>query len=1362
MRGTAFLVGGGKLLTARHVVDEYYNGNKPVVACFLGVNYTFIPQKVGTDRNPMDVVVLDCTNSRFAATELAQKMYLKLMPIPYAPSEDMTLSVIGFPSEIAGGGCQIETVVRPHSRVDKTTSKYDVVTVRDGQFELNSYGGFSGSPVLTKAGYVVGVVSTETFGKLTYCSVDRMARTLKKLGVTDIESRWEVFEDSNLSLQYSREQVEKAFLRTAGRYREETHANLAVLEDEIKDFTDYDRRERNQNSLRHIADNAAKQLREALNTGNALSPLPTGFKTVYTEKTFDNLPDFIRDLRKVVAKGTAYRDQLKKLEQSAIQKLEKMERMKKPLLCLHGKAGTGKTQISCHIARQMIDERKNNVFLLFGSQFDAKKDAWDCMLDLLKLKEDDINNLEKRAKDQNHYAVFIIDALNEGVGDIYWKQQLRLLVEKIIAYPHFKLIFSIRVPFVEGITTKVDQGWLHMIELEGLTPRSTQKAIDKYFDKYKIGDQYRDLYKKQFRKPLFLVIFCESYWLLSQYERDHINLRLLYKTYLTTRNVEVSRRAEEDEKRNVTLTCMRQLAWLSVEQCLAGLIPREKARRVADKICPMRTWRNNLLHALLDENLLMDTLSDQIPGDMVMFEFENIADVMKAESLLMSKLTDDQIVQLLVRTNDELEQRELSKAKFHNMVCALIALWDRKTDVTNVDLFTVGRFNRQLFSVEKDYPGERNTALISNWKRNTFVEEKYDPRELLHKLDDKKTPLFDTLHPYLQNMEMSKRDEKWTIKVNEFLEGNGALYYIERMSKNPQYRHRFLPLITWMLTTSDPEYRQYLIRLLYRELMENPQDVLTMMDLFEHCNDHYLLQGLYCAIYGLTLRSKEEKLLQEIARRVYKRFYESPTNVPVDIVLRQWTLKILERVESIMPIADYFKRIVLPFKSQDPVLSQLKEGFGDIYFGEGKGAHMLYFSMNRDSDFHRYTIGSNNGPDSHEFFTKDEVDGPVPVKLQDIVDTMAPIIRRDLKYSDALSTYDGGRHSRERHHNRTERIGKKYQWLALDSVYARLTDNYWVKDQRSDSWDIGHNGEKLTRKAWPWMTRRYDRFDPTMPSNEEIEQYSKEFKLFPEKDVDWHDTISDYNEWILSEASHPVVNMQWTDRNGQEWVRFYGFEMKDHLYADEKRATMLYYNTLFAHKSDVGLLIPWAEEKTFNGRWMEERTDCNEFLWNEMPWSDSYRRLKRDEWTAGDSFNPYPCKLKVAYDEQLQEEVDGFLHQDESFSYSASMPCAEMMQEMNLYTAERGIVRCVVGDSVAAINMSIINRTTGLLVRKDMLCEFLKKKKYALFTFLLGSKQSGPNKDYATLKGMEDLSGCMMMNEKGEWKEIQKLRIVTK
>ena len=167
------------MLTARHVVDEYYNGHKPVVANFEGHDYTFIPEKVGTAQESIDVVVLNPTNPLFPATPLAQEYYLKLMPIPYEQSEGMELSVIGYPTEIGSGSCQIETSVQPHSQITIATQKYDVVTVRTGSFELNNYGGFSGSPVLTKAGYVVGVVSTETFGKLTYCSVERMAGRLK-------------------------------------------------------------------------------------------------------------------------------------------------------------------------------------------------------------------------------------------------------------------------------------------------------------------------------------------------------------------------------------------------------------------------------------------------------------------------------------------------------------------------------------------------------------------------------------------------------------------------------------------------------------------------------------------------------------------------------------------------------------------------------------------------------------------------------------------------------------------------------------------------------------------------------------------------------------------------------------------------------------------------------------------------------------------------------------------------------------------------------------------------------------------------------------------------------------------------------
>ena len=44
--GTAFLIGEANLMTARHVLDEYFNGGKPVLASFEGKDYTFVPKAI--------------------------------------------------------------------------------------------------------------------------------------------------------------------------------------------------------------------------------------------------------------------------------------------------------------------------------------------------------------------------------------------------------------------------------------------------------------------------------------------------------------------------------------------------------------------------------------------------------------------------------------------------------------------------------------------------------------------------------------------------------------------------------------------------------------------------------------------------------------------------------------------------------------------------------------------------------------------------------------------------------------------------------------------------------------------------------------------------------------------------------------------------------------------------------------------------------------------------------------------------------------------------------------------------------------------------------------------------------------------
>ncbi|WP_212578166.1 hypothetical protein, partial [Vibrio parahaemolyticus] len=50
----------------------------------------------------------------------------------------------------------------------------------------------------------------------------------------------------------------------------------------------------------------------------------------------------------------------------------------------------------------------------------------------------------------------------------------------------------------------------------------------------------------------------------------------------------------------------------------------------------------------------------------------------------------------------------------------------------------------------------------------------------------------------------------------------------------------------------------------------------------------------------------------------------------------------------------------------------------------------------------------------------------------------------ELGWNSELFPRDGFGTSNSRHENDLERIGKKYQRIALDEIQARLADNYWI------------------------------------------------------------------------------------------------------------------------------------------------------------------------------------------------------------------------------------------------------------------------------------------------------------------------------
>ena len=1029
-------------------------------------------------------------------------------------------------------------------------------------------------------------------------------------------------------------------------------------------------------------------------------------------------------------------------------------------MLISGIAGTGKTHFSCYIAEYL--ENKAYPYLLFGSQFKTTVSIFSQLAELLpfggRSKEtlmEGLTRLDARMKETEQFAVLIIDALNEGAGEFFWKDSLRQLTKKLEKLERIKLIVTIRDPFVNRIMG-ADKGWLRY-DLEGFSsPQSITRAKQSYFAEYGIDESVVRGFKSQFKLPLFLIIFCQSYGYLSEAQRKKLNRITLYKSYLKARNVDVASIVSEDEKRNITWEMMNQLALHSVEKCHAGVVPRNEARQIADSICKRELWVHNLLNALLKENLLMETLSKD-DKDMVMFEFENIGDVMKANALLENAKTDADIIDLLKTLSEEITQQGLSVAKFDNMVTALIAMWDKEKDVLDVEEFTQGEFRPMLIRATREYETERNYDKITKWLDEKKSE--YDPYNLLEHLRDEQADLFNRFDMFLSRMKMSQRDEEWTILVNNFFESKEAWVYLEQRSKlkgieSGQAQARLLNLAIWMLTTSFPDSRQFLIGFIYRLLVKNESLVLNVLEGFKDCDDHYVLTGLYCAAYGCLLRTKNLELVKAIADFVKNRYYSNDSGkVVADINLRQWTLMILDRAEALLPESVYFSDLKLPFKSGHPTKRMLKKDIPEGYFGEGKGAAQLEYSLSLDSDFYRYTIGGNSFAESNEFFELDEKGNPKALKLELILKMIAYIIRHDYKYSKVLDYYDANQYSRDRHHNATERIGKKYQWLALWRVYAQLTDNYRFNDDR-----IYPDPTELTNVAWPWRTNMYDRTDPTMPTFDEIKEYTKGLEFLPENDKSRVE-IEDGKEWVESEKSHPVISTQYLRSNGEQWVMLYGYQSDKEAVDHENRDRLLHYNCCFVKERDNAKMKAWAAEQDFSGRNMVYHEDCIDFRWNEFPWSHAYKQLKRDEWITKDGLKEFPCGLKLSYDEQLQEEVYGMIDEKDYHSFSAGMPCAELMETMGLYTAERGLVRKRDNDDIVAVSLSVLeDHSSGLLIKKDLLCEFLKQKRYRLYCYISGNKEVM----LGTMRVLhsKNLSACMTMDWKGNWSVVQGLRTV--
>lgn len=1326
--GTAFFVEPNRLITARHVVSDALRNNTPVEVILKGTIIICSKTEVlGTDNDLSDVTIL-------TVDKYTHPSVLQLLSIP--PTVKKKLFVAGYPLEIGNNRDLFDFEI--HNSTTVTGNEYDVVASPKELIPFTSYRGFSGSPVITDDGFVVGVITDKISRVVGYSTVMQWCKELTSKGL-NIYDNWEDYDNSFYGYGRSVALIKEAVKKAGDRYSPDIHVANKDLEADINIFCSKTEQERK------------KSLYPSVEKWYMMIQSKYPFiKDGYKPGSYADLAPCLWKLRDDYNnryKNTELQEYTKiektdiDVVNNQLEKLNEIFNTSRDLLnsqcaLIHGIAGSGKTHFLCQFAES--HETKCQPYLLYGGQFVANEGFLHQVEELLGFPEG-IKGLNDYMDGKCRYAVIIVDAINEGVGLAYWKDILVRLPKEVEKFGNIRFIFSARIPDNSDIYVNLYNQWV-LRSIEGFFDYT--EALDKYFDKFGVDKKLKNNTFFEFNNPLFLRIFCIAYSRIPCHKRQSITKLELFLIYLQARNKDIANIIDEDVYLDATSSYLMKLAEISLENTNDGEITRKDARNVSYELYPYKPWHNSLLYACLQETLLLESYGKDRTTPCVEYEFENLGDFLRVVVFLKKGMKGADVIKYLSSKKNQIGDYGHSKMRFVHFVGALLSVEsDNLHDFAETAL--AGQdWNDELLDTLQ-YRGPLRQRIISK-----FIKE--GNTNLLPSLvREAKAYSFsemESLHEQLLQMSLSERDLKWSSQVNNLYDWNGQQPFIDLLmvkhtrEATDDDTKKAVVLMLWMLSSSYPALRTILIRHILSILFEKPKLTIEIIELFKKCNDPYVLEGLYCAIYGIVLKTRDVDVLSTIAKSIYNNYYAEGSNVPNDWLIRYWTMKILERTTCLIPELDYWSKVRPPFETGDNPYRLIDNAaiINDKYFGESKGSYYLFYSLFKESDFNRYIIGTNTSTTDKLLVNRSTHES---VLLDDIIKMIGSRIK-EFGWNDNLGRLDDDKYSYFRFSNETERMGKKYQWIAYYDIMGRLTDYCSI---RKDKYSINKDEMQIINYPWYASVRNY--IDPTLDVNE---YKSSPVNLLVTGTLNI--VGAEKENWIDDSELVPEFRSCAKDKDDQLFIMLYGF---DEVKKEEKEFVVI-SNAAFVKNDNSAKFKKWCEIQNFYGRWMPERRGSIDFLWSEYPWADSYKSsVEEEEWERPS--NECPCNVMVSYAAQLQEHWEGIAYEDQYLT-TVHMPCREMMEQKGLYCSEvRGIIKSEIDDKIIAVNLNNEDGMRGLFIRKDVLDEFLSENGYTMFYYVLGEKT-------LRLGGLDlirkDLSAAYQYNPDGDILTIQSIRVV--
>lgn len=1013
-----------------------------------------------------------------------------------------------------------------------------------------------------------------------------------------------------------------------------------------------------------------------------------------------------------------------------------------PYILLTGDGGVGKS----HLIADYVEKRSasGQISLLLLCQNILKED--DFLSSLPRWIGCSItyhaffDALEKIAISQQSRFLICIDALNEGLGVEYWKNTLAGIVQFLEKYPHIGLIVSIRTQYEEELFAGQDtlRSRIHRVVHTGFSTVA-YAAMHRYFSFYEITTDSIIFPNTEFSNPLFLRLFCVSHR-NSHIRLEDLSLPVVYRQYIDFEEEQIAQKCGYHKSYKLLSKIIEaMISKRAGEKDGAVRLSHHTALKLIIDICKQWDVNSSLMYkVLIGEGILTQSMGYD-GGEYVHITYERLEDYFLAQQIISeyTKLSKEEFLERyswITRRMDLLEFFGIILAEEQGLELNDIFSTDDPWEAASIrSAFIYGLIWRK---------GATFTEKTRNYIEQEILDYEYSFQQfidLLFALSTRSDHPLNALHTfkYFQEFPMPDRDAEFIPVFDElYADKTSSLYRLIEWGFH-YAREQCIPddvaeasalILCWLLISPNTELRDRATKAIICILLSHTKALIALMRKFEVIDDPYILERIYAIAFGCVVHEECPQEISALAKYVYHAIFDKDTVYP-NILLRTFAKNIIDYTNYMGYIEDgeiQQEKITPPYRSVFPEIPSDEEikrykldysnpAFEDHHWAQNSILSSMRVEYSRDGqpggygNFGRYTFQA--------YF--DSWKQLHPMDLKNIA------IKRifELGYDVELhGRYDWECRSSVRvgiQLGKRERIGKKYQWIALYELAAQVCDHY--KMALHDD-VFGNCHQEYCQGSFEPNIRN---IDPTVLASLAIKTLGNDYH------VPYVIPANTYEEWLTDFSTEPsfeqCVALQYEHQKfflltgNYDWMesKYIGA----HSYEFPRKNFWHQIRGYIVKREHIDSFLQTIKDSDFMKFQMPELQSTSEIYNKEYYWSDAHTFFQSPyygnaNWIEfNNSHLPFQEKILIPI-RQYRSERSGDLNtwEMEAIALNWYKPCEEIFTGLRLRYVKGS--NCQFTDSSGELlcfdSLEVLGNESGFYIRQDKLSEFLDMYDYSL------------------------------------------------